>query len=299
MSTAPIQRIENPFGGQVVAAPTSGAPVEIEQQRAVAEAQAAIMMAKMAPRDPVQAMDRILNACTRPKLAEKAVYAYVRGGAEVNGPSIRLAEAIAQNWGNLQFGIRELDQRPGVSTVEAYCWDMETNVRQNKVFQVKHERSTKKGRYALEDQRDIYEMVANNGARRLRACILGVVPGDVIEAAQSQCEATLKASADTSPETIQKMLDKFYALGVTKEMVEKRIQRRVESIQPAQVISLRGIYNSIKDGMSVTSDWFEVLPSEPVAESKTASIKEQLKKEKAPEAPKPEEEPTQTQIVES
>jgi len=93
-------------------------------------------------------------------------------------------------------------------------------------------------------------MVANQGARRLRACILGIIPGDVTEAAVIQCEITLKAQADTSPEALQKMAAVFSAIGVTQEMLEQRIQRKLESIVPAQVIALRKIFNSIKDGMS-------------------------------------------------
>jgi alkylhydroperoxidase/carboxymuconolactone decarboxylase family protein YurZ len=43
-------------------------------QREIAEVQAAMIIAKRFPRDPVAAMDRIMNACTRPTLAEVAAY---------------------------------------------------------------------------------------------------------------------------------------------------------------------------------------------------------------------------------
>jgi len=62
------------------------------------------------------------------------MYQYPRGGQRVTGPSIRLAEAIAQNFGNLSYGIQELEQRNGESVAKAFCWDLETNVRQEKVF---------------------------------------------------------------------------------------------------------------------------------------------------------------------
>lgn len=146
-----------------VVRPKTDALIEVEQQRAIAETQSAMIIAKKFRRNQIEALDRIKNACSRPKLAESALYQYSRGGTDITGPSIRLAEAIAQNWGNLQFGIRELEQRDGWSTVEAYAWDLETNVREVKQFQVKHERSTKKGRYAIEDSRDIYELTANQG----------------------------------------------------------------------------------------------------------------------------------------
>ena len=141
--------------------------VEVEQQRAIAEVQSAIILAKKFPRNQIEAMDRILTACQRPTLAEQALYSYSRGGTEITGPSIRLAEALVQNWGNASFGIRELEQRNGESTVETFAWDIETNTKQVKTFQVKHERHTKKGKYSLEDPRDIYELTANQGARRL------------------------------------------------------------------------------------------------------------------------------------
>jgi hypothetical protein len=247
----------NPFASsQATPRQVVNAVAQSDQQRAIAEVQAAMMIARTNPRDPISAMDRIMNACTRPTLADAAVYTYSRGGSDVSGPSIRLAEAIAQCWGNIQFGIRELDQRDGESTVQAYAWDVETNTRREVTFHVSHIRHTKKGSYKLEDPRDIYEMVANQGARRLRACILAVIPGDVTEAAVEQCELTMKTKADTSPDAIQKMLTAFAAFGVTKEQIEKRIQRRIDSIQPAQVVSMKKIYASIRDGMSRPSDWF-------------------------------------------
>lgn len=240
-----------------VVRPKTDALVEVEQQRAIAETQSAMIIAKKFRRNQIEALDRIKNACSRPKLAESALYQYSRGGTDITGPSIRLAEAIAQNWGNLQFGIRELEQRDGWSTVEAYAWDLETNVREVKQFQVKHERSTKKGRYAIEDSRDIYELTANQGARRLRACILGIIPGDVVEEAVAQCEATMKTRVEVTPEKIASLVAKFGEYKVTKTQIEKRIQRRIDAITPALMVSLGKIYNSLKDGMSTAIDWFE------------------------------------------
>lgn len=248
----------NPFASLLPARAAHNAAADAGQQREIAEVQAAMIIAKRFPRDPVAAMDRIMNACTRPTLAEGALYSYSRGGSDVTGPSIRLAEAMAQAWGNMQFGVRELEQRNGESTVEAFAVDIETNTRQVKVFQVAHERHTKKGAYKLTDPRDIYELVANQGARRLRACILGVIPGDVTEAAVRQCEQTLTANADTSPEGLKKLVAAFEPLGVSKEHIERRIQSRIEAIRPAQVVQLKKVYASLRDGMSSPADWFDL-----------------------------------------
>lgn len=252
----------NPFGSAAVAQRQVNAVAETDQQRAIAETQAAMIIAKRFPRNEIEAMDRILRACTRPTLAEQALYSYGRGGTDITGPSIRLAEALAQSWGNMQFGIRELEQRNGESSVEAFAWDIETNTRQVKVFQVPHTRySREKGNVRLTDPRDIYEMVANQGARRLRACILGVIPGDAIEAAVKQCDTTLKTKVQITPERLTAMLETFAEWGVTKEMIEKRIQRHLDAITPALFVQLGKVANSLKDGMSSPADWFEMTPT--------------------------------------
>lgn len=253
---APVHQNQNPFA---VSAPQTQAmsTVQADSQRAVAEVQAALVIAKQFPRNPIEAYDRVMNACQRPGLAQSAVYSYARGGSSISGPSIRLAEMLAQNWGNIQYGIRELSSENGESTVEAFAWDVETNTRQTKVFQVPHIRYTRQGTKKLTDPRDIYELVANNGARRLRACILGVIPGDVVDAAVDQCERTIHASADTSPEGVQKLIKAFEQFGVSKEDIESFIQRRVDAITPANVVSLRKIFTSLRDGMSSAKDWFK------------------------------------------
>lgn len=220
------------------------------------EVQAAMIVAKRFPRDPGASMGRILDACMRQSLAESAVYEYSRGGSTVTGPSIRLAEAIAQNWGNIDFGSIELEQKNKESQVMAYAWDLETNTRQSKVFSVPHIRQTKSGAYPLTDPRDIYEMVANQAARRVRSCILAVIPGDVVEAALKQCDATLKSNNKTPlEERIKDMVAKFAELGVTDDQLRGFIGKNVEAFSEADVIRLGKIFRSIKDGI-VGSDYF-------------------------------------------
>lgn len=246
----------NPFGS-VAGRPTGGAVHDAVVQREIAEVQAAVVMAKRFPRDPIVAMDRIQQACSRPTLAEVAVYQYARGGSDIDGPSIRLAEAIAQNWGNILSGITILQSDAGKSECIAYAWDLESNYRDEKRFTVKHWRDTKQGGYAIKDERDIYEIAANMGARRKRACILAVIPGDVIDAALEQVDVTMKAKLEITPELITSLLASFEKFGVTKEQIEKRIQRRIDSITPALVVGLKKIHTSLKDGMSKPEDYFD------------------------------------------
>jgi len=182
---------------------------------------------------------------------------YPRGNQTVTGPSIRLAEELARDWGNLDFGIVELEQRDGDSEIMAYCWDLETNSRQTKIFTVPHERHTKRGVTKLTDPRDIYELTANQGARRLRACILGVIPGDITEAAVKQCEKTL-ASGNDEPlvDRLRQMIVVFADLGVTQEMIVGKLGHSLEAVTEIELVSLRKIYTSLRDNMSQPADWF-------------------------------------------
>ena len=72
----------------------NAALVETESARAIQEVQAALVIGKKFPRDEKAALDRILNACTREGLAKGALYTYARGGADISGPAIRLAESL-------------------------------------------------------------------------------------------------------------------------------------------------------------------------------------------------------------
>jgi hypothetical protein len=269
-----------PFKDQKAAPLQSrGAAAEIEKTRAVMETMGSIEVALRFPRDQKAAIDRILQACTRPSLAEAALYSYARGGNEITGPSIRMAEAIAQNWGNMQFGIRELEQRHGESTVEAFAWDMQTNTRSSVTFQVPHKRHTRERDYALTDPRDIYELVANMGARRLRSRILAIVPGDIVELAVTQVETTLKTRVNVTPEVIKSLVEKFGAIGVTKQMLEAKIQRHIDSITPALVVQLGKAYNAINDGIGKVDDYFQVAedPSAKPAEKVKDALRKRTK----------------------
>ncbi len=260
--------IESPFAARTAVATQDSAGARQNQSRELAETQTKYLMAERFPRDEVAAMDRILNAFSRRTLAEKAAYQFARGGSDIAGPSIRAAEAIAQQWGNMDSGWRELQRGIAAdavpfSEVEAFCVDLQSRNSKRLQFIVRHWRDTKSGGYKLKDERDIYELCANQAQRRLRACILASVPGDVTEAAMQQAEVTLKASADTSAEAMAKMLAAFADYGVTKEHIEKRIQRRLDAIQPGQVVSLKRIYASLRDDMSTPAEWFEIAAEVP------------------------------------
>lgn len=258
----------NPFAVELSApqnVPQTPAPssinegtVRVEQTRAMTEVQGMMLLAKQFPRDETEAFRKAMNACRRPDFAAKATYSYDRSGSTISGPSIRLAEELARCWGNMDFGIKELSQKDGESEMMAYAWDLETNTRSSQNFNVKHIRDTRDGAKKLTTQRDIYENNANNGGRRLRARILAILPPDLVNMAVSECARTLAGSNEVPlADRVRNMLLSFEQIGVKAALIEKRLGHPIEEVTPEELVEYRGIINSIKDGASTVSEWFD------------------------------------------
>lgn len=247
--------------------------VAIEASRAIAEAQGKLVIAKRFPRDEVAAYAKAMEACQRPKMAEKAFYAFPRGGQTVKGPTIRFAEELARCWGNIDYGIKELSQDDGKSEMQAYAWDLETNAQSVQNFTNPHQREQGKKMVALTSQRDIYENNANMATRRLRARILAILPSWFVEDCIAECEKTLAGQNDTPlVDRVKKMVVQFARFGVTQEQIEHRLKRKIDTMNADDFTEYIGIYNAIKQNESKVSDWFE---AEKEASELTAALKEE------------------------
>ena len=230
------------------------------QSRQMAEVQSAMVIAKRFPRDEDAARDRIIKACKRTRLAAQAEYVFPRGKEKVTGPTIRLAETIAQAWGNIDFGIQEIERREDESICQAYGWDLETNTRRTANFTVSFYTKAKGKIERISDPRDISMHIASQGSRYVRNCILALIPGDVVDDAIDQCRATLKGAEGnkTPKERIAVMLPAFEELGVTKGMIIELLKHNLESVSEAEIQKLRKIYQSLRQEASNVEDWFKV-----------------------------------------
>lgn len=238
---------------------------QYQESKELSEIKGKMYLARQFPRDPDWSLQSVLRECQRKDLAEVAQYEFPKGDSVVKGPSIRLVEVLARHWGNITSGVDEIDSKDGETTIKSYAWDLETNVSDAKTFTVKHVRSTKKGTYKLTDERDVYEMVANKGARRKRACLLAVLPGWYVDAAVSACEETLKQSltdGKTMEEVISSVVSAFYEFGITPEQIEAKIGKEIDNLSKNDVVKLRHLYSAIKDGFVKPGDAFG-LPPEP------------------------------------
>jgi hypothetical protein len=172
--------------------------------------------------------------------------------------TIRFAEELARCWGNIDYGIKELSQDDGKSEMQAYAWDLETNAQSVQNFTNPHQREQGKKMVTLSSQRDIYENNANMATRRLRSRILAILPSWFVEDAIAECKKTLAGQNDMPLiDRVKKMVVQFAKLGVTQEQIEKRLKRKIDSMNADDFTSFVGIFNAIKQGESKIADWFE------------------------------------------
>lgn len=234
-------------------APTRvGQATAVEQSRAVAEVQAAIVVAQQCPRNVQAAVAAMRESCAQKGLAERAFYRFPRAGGAVSGPSVHLARELARCWGNIQYGISELrrDDEAGQSEMQAFAWDVQTNTRNAQVFIVPHKRDKTGGPVKLVDLRDVYENNANNGARRLREAIFAVLPAWFTEEAKDLCQRTL-ADGGGKPlaQQVADAVKAFEGIGITADQLERKLANRPTSKWTEHDLAqLHVIYRSLQRG---------------------------------------------------
>jgi hypothetical protein len=220
----------------------------VEQSRAIAEVQGALVVAQQRPRNQQRALAAVEEACSMQAVAGSAFFKFPRGSSTVSGESIHLAVELARCWGNITYAIVELDRDDvrGQSEMLAYAWDLETNASSRLGFIVPHKRDKKGGAEVLSDLRDIYENNANMGARRLRECIFRVIPRWLIEAATEKCRETLAKGVDGKPLAVQlnEAVKAFGALGIDPARIEARYGP-IASMTTVDLVNLKVSYRSV------------------------------------------------------
>ncbi|GAS93542.1 uncharacterized protein RMCC_0508, partial [Mycolicibacterium canariasense] len=157
-------------------------------------------------------------------MAEQAFYQVDR----TFRPSVHLAREPARIWGNLDYGVKELDRdgQQGVSEVLAFAWDVQKNSRSSRTFLNPHQRNEGALRVELTDLQDIYLSNQNVGARAVREVIFSILPRWFVEKAQNICRQTLeRGNGEPLPDRIAALVREFDDLGVSEQQLEARLER--------------------------------------------------------------------------
>ena len=238
----------------------------IEQAGRVAEVAAAVRVAQDFPRDISAAIERMRLACSQRSLADRAFYSMPRAGGRVEGSTVHLMRELAGCYGNIDYGIRELDRddEAGRSEMQAWAWDQERNVRNSRSFVVPHARMANKRRQPLIDLADITNNNNNVAARAVRECIRAVMPVWFVAEAEEIAARTLNAgdSGKTFAQQVADMTAWFRDThGVTVEQLEARLDRAKSDWTPQDVAVLRVVGSELTRGEKHAAEEF---PREPL-----------------------------------
>jgi hypothetical protein len=220
------------------------------------------------PRDENVCIERLMTACKRPGFADAATWSFPRGGQQLSGPSVQLARGIAQAWGNIRKGQRILGMDDHEIHLGAFAHDVERGLLETAEAKVKKlvQRKNKKTgvtEWVAPDERDLRELVNRHSAILERNCLLKIVPADVVDLALERCAKTLLEEQNgklskNREDTIRDIVLAFAEFGVKREHLEGHIGHTLDTIAPEELVSLRNIYRSIKDGNTRTADHFDL-----------------------------------------
>lgn len=234
--------------------------------REEAEIKAAVYLARQNPRNEEAAYARALRSCRRPSFAEGAQYRFPRGGQTVKGPSVQLARELARCWGNIRYGHRVVSIDADTVHIKGYAFDLETDVyveQEDKFARLVPRKVGGLTKWVPPDERDLRELINRRGAILIRNCILQLLPPDLVEEAIREVEATLTKAAkgeiqQSREETIRRLVVAFDLLGVTPEMLTAYLGHPLETITADEIVELRGVYTSIKEGNTKVADHFDL-----------------------------------------
>lgn len=221
-----------------------------------AEVDQQIMTARAMPRSIQRAVDNIMTLATLDvETAEECVYALPRAGKAIKGPSIRLAEIIASQWGNARVGARvvHVDRFEKFVEAEGVFHDLETNVATTS--RVRRRISDKSGRLLTDDM----IVVTGNAACSIakRNAILGAVPKGVWRRAYASVESVIAGDVKTLAERRDRAMKAFAAFGVKPERVfEVLAIKGLDDITLEHMTVLTGMHSALKSGESTVEEMF-------------------------------------------
>lgn len=223
------------------------ARAEIDQQIATARAM---------PRSVKRAMANITSLATLDEeSAEECIYALPRGGKPIKGPSIRLAEIIASQWGNCRVAARVVlvDKVEKFIEAEGVFHDLETNTATT--ARIRRRISNRQGKVYDDDM----IVVTGNAACAIakRNAILGGVPKGVWRRAYEAAEGVLVGDVKTLAERRDRMMKAFAGFGVTPDQIFASLGiAGLEEINLDHLSTLVGTHSAIKSGETSVEEAF-------------------------------------------
>jgi len=283
--------------GEIVSAETAGSAAA---STAKALVEARFTVALKFPRDWDAVRQNLIKECERPSFAHDKSTLYKKPiGSGVEGLGIRFVETALRCMKNVHINAATTyeDDQKRILTVSVT--DLESNITYDKSVTVtktvERSKPNSDGSYLTKRKntqgRDVFLVSATDDdllnkegsmvSKAIRTSGLRLVPGDL----QSECEAIIrkirvdKAAKDPDAEK-RSIADAFADLNVSVAMLQEFLGHKLETCSPAELVDLRGIYGSIKDGELT---WQAIMDEK----KPKASIEDLKGKQPEPEPEKP------------
>ena len=238
------------------------------------------------PRSIAKAVKNIMALATMDEeSAQECIYALPRGGKAIKGPSIRLAEIIAGQWGNNRNAARvvHVDRFEKYLEAEGVFHDLETNM--ETTARVRRSIADKYGKIFKDDM----IVVAGNAACSIakRNAILAAVPKAIWRGTYAEVERVINGDVKTLVERRSRAVASFAAYGVTPERVFAVLEvSGLEDIGIEHLSVLQGYRSAIKNNEATVEDVFPIADKPAAKSLATATTSGKLAElAKKPEAP--------------
>lgn len=241
-----------------------------------------IATAKQFPRDLHKVLKQIKAYATiDTETAEDCFYALRRQNNIIEGVSVRLAEIIANAWGNLRVQSRIIGNDGRTVTCQGVCHDLETNTAVS--VEVKRRITGKDGRTFSEDM----QVVTGNAgcAIAFRNAVLKVVPKSITKKVIDEIKAVALGKSVDLETKRQNLIQYYQKIGVQPSTLLSYCGvETIEEITIEKVFELRGVANAIKEGTTTVQETFKPFTAESKAIAAKAKKEAESKQEKVNKA---------------
>lgn len=238
-----------------------------------AEIDSQISTAKQYPRQLSKVKGDMMNFATLDEeTAQSCFYSVPRGGKNIQGPSVRLAEIAVSCYRNIRVGSRVIEtvtkgENPHV-VVQSVCHDLEMNVAVTveKRRRIVGKKDWKNGGHKPIDEDDI-TLASNSGAAiAFRDAVFKVIPGALIKPVFEQAKKVAIGDVKTLGDRRAKSIEAFAKMGIEKARVLARLDKKsIEDVTLEDLETLLGLYNAIKEGHVTIEESFPAVDATPKA----------------------------------
>ncbi|GHV60924.1 hypothetical protein FACS1894195_0600 [Bacteroidia bacterium] len=254
----------------------------------VSEIEALVSVARQFPRDEKKALEKIERLATfDEEIALDCFYAVPRKDEHGNpifieGCSVRFAEIVASQWGNLRVASKIISNDGNKVVSEAFALDLETNVaiKQQCIRSIK----TKNGNTYSQDMQTVVSNAAC--AVAFRNVVYKIVPAALFKNIRDRIKEKAVGNAAKRIETIEKLRKSFKGINIDDKSLLQLISKSDwKDVTNDDIINLRGVWGALKEGSYSVEQMQKDLEEKKSVSDKKADMKKKDNANKIPQMP--------------